>query len=45
MNGESGDIVIPKLVCNIKDLLEIFSELYNKPIKKIPLRPGEKMLG
>jgi UDP-N-acetylglucosamine 4,6-dehydratase len=45
INGESGDIVIPKLVsCNIKDLLEIFSELYNKPIKKIPLRPGEKML-
>ena len=45
VNGESGDIVIPKLVsCNIKDLLEIFSELYNKPIKKIPLRPGEKML-
>ena len=27
-----------------EDLLEIFSELYNKPIKKIPLRPGEKML-
>ena len=45
INGESGDIVIPKLVsCNIKDLLEIFSELYNKPIKKIPLRAGEKML-
>jgi dTDP-4-dehydrorhamnose reductase len=45
INGESGDIVIPKLVsCNIKDLLEIFSELYNKPIKKISLRPGEKML-
>lgn len=44
-NGESGDIVIPKLVsCNIKDLVEIFSELYNKPITKIPLRPGEKML-
>ena len=44
-DGESGDIVIPKLVsCNIKDLIEIFSELYNKPIKKIPLRPGEKML-
>ena len=42
MNGESGDIVIPKLVsCNIKDLLEIFSELYNKPIKKIPVRTGE----
>ena len=45
INGVSGDIVIPKLVsCNIKDLLEIFSELYHKPIKKIPLRPGEKML-
>lgn len=45
LNGDSGDIVIPKLVsCKIKDLIEIFSELYNKPIKKIPLRPGEKML-
>lgn len=43
--GESGDIVIPKLVsCKIKDLIDIFSELYKKPIKKIPLRPGEKML-
>lgn len=45
LNGESGDIVIPKLVsCKIKDLIEIFSEIYKKPIKKIPLRPGEKML-
>ena len=45
INGDSGDIVIPKLVsCNIKEMLEIFSEIYNKPIKKIPLRPGEKML-
>lgn len=45
LEGENGDIVIPKLVsCKIKDLLEIFSEIYNKPIKKIPLRPGEKML-
>lgn len=43
--GESGDIVIPKLVsCNIKDLIEIFSEIYNKPIVKGKLRPGEKML-
>ena len=43
--GDSGDIVIPKLVsCKIKDLVEIFSEIYNKPIKKIPLRAGEKML-
>ena len=44
-HGENGDIVIPKLVsCKIKDLIEIFSEYYNKPIMKIPLRPGEKML-
>jgi Rps23 Pro-64 3,4-dihydroxylase Tpa1-like proline 4-hydroxylase/nucleoside-diphosphate-sugar epimerase len=44
-DGESGDIVIPKLVsCKIKDLIEIFSEHYNKPVKKIPLRAGEKML-
>jgi UDP-N-acetylglucosamine 4,6-dehydratase len=44
-HGESGDIIIPKLIsCNIKDLLEIFSELYNKPIIIDKLRPGEKML-
>jgi len=43
--AESGDIVIPKLIsCNIKDLLEIFSEIYNKPIEQSQLRPGEKML-
>lgn len=43
--GESGDIIIPKLVsCKIKDLLEIFSEKYNKPIKITGLRPGEKLL-
>ena len=42
INGDNGDIVIPKLVsCNIKDLLEIFSELYSKPIKN-PLRPMKK---
>ena len=45
LNGESGDIVIPKLVsCKIKDMIEIFSELYNKHIEKRPLRAGEKML-
>lgn len=45
INGENGDIVIPKLIsCKIKDLIEIFSEIYNKPIQKIPLRPGEKLL-
>ena len=39
-NAESGDIVIPKLIsCKIKDMIEIFSEIYNKPIKKVPLRP------
>lgn len=45
LNGESGDVVIPKLIsCNIKDMLEIFSEIYNKPIILGKLRPGEKML-
>ena len=43
--GEGGDIVIPKLVsCRIKDLLEIFSEIYDKPIIVKGMRPGEKML-
>ena len=43
--GESGDVVIPRLIsCKIKDLIEIFSELYDKPIIKDKLRPGEKML-
>ena len=45
LNGESGDTIIPKLVSmNVIDLLELFSEKYNKPIKSIPIRPGEKML-
>jgi UDP-N-acetylglucosamine 4,6-dehydratase/5-epimerase len=43
--GESGDIVIPKLIsCCIKDLIELFSEKYNKPVVVKNLRPGEKML-
>ena len=43
--GESGDVVIPKLVsCHIKDLLEIFSEKYNKPIVEKNIRAGEKMM-
>ena len=45
MHGDSGDVVIPKLVsCKVKDLIEIFSEKYNKPIVLDKLRPGEKML-
>jgi UDP-N-acetylglucosamine 4,6-dehydratase len=43
--GESGDIVIPSLLsCNINDMFEIFSDIYNKPIKFGELRPGEKMM-
>ena len=43
--AESGDIVIPKLIsCNVLDLLEIFSEIYNKPVSRKGLRPGEKLL-
>jgi UDP-N-acetylglucosamine 4,6-dehydratase len=45
IHGESGDTVIPKLISmNVKDLIEIFSEKYNKPIKNIGLKPGEKLL-
>jgi UDP-N-acetylglucosamine 4,6-dehydratase len=45
INGESGDIVIPKLISmNVKDLVEIFSEIYNKPIKLTGIKPGEKLL-
>jgi UDP-N-acetylglucosamine 4,6-dehydratase len=43
--GETGDTVIPKLVSmKVKDLVEIFSEKYNKPIKITGIRPGEKLL-
>ena len=43
--GSSGDTIIPRLVSlNIKELVEIFSEKYNKPIKTTGLRPGEKLL-
>ena len=45
INGESGDTIIPKLVSmKLQDLMEIFSEKYNKPIKITGLRSGEKML-
>lgn len=42
--GESGDIVIPTLRSMwVKDLLELFSEKYNKPVVITKLRPGEKL--
>jgi UDP-glucose 4-epimerase len=43
--GNSGDTVIPKLISmKVKDLIELFSEKYNKPIKVIGLKHGEKLL-
>lgn len=45
LNGESGDTIIPKLISmNVKDLIEIFCEKYNKPLKIIGIKPGEKLL-
>ena len=45
VNGESGDIVIPSIVSmKVKDLIELFSEKYNKPVKLIGIKPGEKLL-
>lgn len=45
INGESGDTIIPKLISlKLVDLMNIFSEKYNKPVKITGLRPGEKML-
>ena len=45
LHAESGDIVIPKLISmKVKDVIELFSEKYNKPVKLTELRPGEKML-
>ena len=45
LHGKSGDTIIPKLISmRVKDLIDIFSEIYNKPIKLIGLKPGEKLL-
>ena len=45
LKAESGDTVISELVSlKVKDLIELFSEKYNKPIKITGLRPGEKLL-
>jgi UDP-glucose 4-epimerase len=43
--GKTGDTVIPKLVSmRVKDMIELFSEKYNKPVKLIGIKPGEKLL-
>ena len=43
--ADSGDTVIPELISmKLIDLMEIFSEKYEKPIVVTGLRPGEKML-
>lgn len=43
-NADSGDIVIPKLkAMYIKDLFDIFSAIYNKPVVIVGLRAGEKL--
>jgi UDP-N-acetylglucosamine 4,6-dehydratase/5-epimerase len=43
-NGKSGETWIPRLpAMKIGHLADIFSKQYNKPIKYIGLRPGEKL--
>ena len=45
ITSKTGDTIIPKLISmKVKDLIEIFSEKYNKPIKIIGIKPGEKLL-
>lgn len=45
LDAESGDIVVPQIVSmKVQDLIQIFSDKYNKPIVIGTLRPGEKML-
>jgi len=45
IDGDSGDIIVSELISmKVKDLLEIFSEKYNKPIINVGIRPGEKLL-
>lgn len=44
VHGKSGEILIPKLFSmNIKDLMELFSEKYRKPITVTNIRAGERM--
>jgi FlaA1/EpsC-like NDP-sugar epimerase len=43
-NCDNGDTLIPKLFCmKLEDLIEIFSEKYNKNINITGMRPGEKL--
>jgi len=45
LEAKSGDTVIPELISmRLVDLMDIFSEIYDKPIKITRIRPGEKML-
>ena len=45
LKAETGDTVISELVSlKVKDLIELFSEKYNKPIIITGLRAGEKLL-
>lgn len=44
MEGETGDTYIPQVKSYlIRDIAEMFSKKYNKPIIKTGLRPGEKL--
>jgi FlaA1/EpsC-like NDP-sugar epimerase len=43
-DGITGGIIIPKLKSMVmRDLFEIFSEKYSKPISMILIRPGERL--
>jgi UDP-N-acetylglucosamine 4,6-dehydratase/5-epimerase len=45
LNGDSGDTIISELKSmKVKELIEIFSEKYNKPIQITGIRSGEKLL-
>lgn len=45
INGKTGETIISELISmKVIDLIELFSEKYNKPIIITGLRPGEKLL-